>query len=186
MFMSFYDYIPKRDFVSLPGNFWKMFATQYLSELLTKMQSTLKVFKISIKPSGIISWSKLLRAHLAPNGMILNRWHTLHMPVWENTALHVAFQSEREIVLRRGDNKVMPLTEWRLQAEALLAASSHVCFWMKQSGFQLGPGCVWFRSERDPCPEREPEGRRHLSNLPSPGCLILFPKPNLSCRKIAI
>lgn len=23
MFMSFYDYIPKKDFVSLPGNFWE-------------------------------------------------------------------------------------------------------------------------------------------------------------------
>lgn len=50
-----------------------LFATRYLAKWLAKMQSTLKVFKISIKPSGIISQSKLLWVHLAPNGIILSR-----------------------------------------------------------------------------------------------------------------
>lgn len=54
MLMSFYDYIPKRTLFHCLVTSEKLFTTQYLSELLAKMQSTLEVFKISIKPSGII------------------------------------------------------------------------------------------------------------------------------------
>lgn len=48
---------------------------------------------------------KQIIVHLAPDGMILNRWRTVHVLVWENTVFHVAFQSEREITPRRGDSK---------------------------------------------------------------------------------
>lgn len=83
----------------------KLFTTRYLSELLAKMQSTLQSLSILNKTIWDHFKKQLLWHRLAPNGMILNRWHTLHMLAWENTAFHVAFQSEKEITLRRGDIK---------------------------------------------------------------------------------
>lgn len=50
-----------------------LFATRYLAKWLAKMQSTLEVFKISIKPSGIIAWSKSSWLHLGSNGLIVSR-----------------------------------------------------------------------------------------------------------------
>lgn len=50
-----------------------LFATRYLAKWLAKMQSTLEVFKISIKPSGVISQSNLSWVYLGPNGINLSR-----------------------------------------------------------------------------------------------------------------